>query len=428
MSEPGPSRGWKVSPAYAWLVFALTFGLLLSDYMSRQVLVSVFPQLKIDWRLSDGQLGSLVGIVALMVGLLAFPLSVLADRVGRVRAIAFMALLWSLSTAACGLAMRYDQMFLARLCVGVGEAAYGSVGAAVLFSIFPPALRGTVAGAFMAGGVFGSVAGLGLGGAVAERFGWRTAFLAMAAVGVVLALAYLLIVSETRLGTHRAEAGGGPRFLSRAGLADLFNGLFSAPAARFAYLGSGLQLFLSASMLAWLPSHLHRAYGLDSARAASLGGAFLLLSALGMIFCGMVTDRASRTVAARKATLSGVYCTASGLLLAAAFFLPVGGVQLAAIGLGMILSAGSSGPAGAIVADATPVRLHASVMAALTLANNLLGLAPGPVVTGLLADRLGLGTALRIIPWIGLASGLAFFLCAATYRREAVCPASSCPA
>ena len=55
---------------YAWIVFALTFGLLISDYMSRQVLNAVFPLLKSEWMLTDSQLGWLSGIVALMVGLL----------------------------------------------------------------------------------------------------------------------------------------------------------------------------------------------------------------------------------------------------------------------------------------------------------------------------------------------------------------------
>ncbi|NQD76672.1 multidrug DMT transporter permease, partial [Pseudomonas sp. CrR7] len=63
----------SVPRRYAWVVFALTFGLLISDYMSRQVLNAVFPLLKAEWALTDGQLGLLSGIVALMVGLLTFP-------------------------------------------------------------------------------------------------------------------------------------------------------------------------------------------------------------------------------------------------------------------------------------------------------------------------------------------------------------------
>src|SRR6185436_10158743 len=145
---------------YAWVVFALLFGLLLSDYMSRQVLNAVFPLLKAQWGLTDTELGSLSGVVALMVGVLTFPLSLAADRWGRVASLKLMALVWSLATIACGLAESYGQMFGARFLVGVGEAAYGSVGLAVVLSIFPAHLRATLAGSFLAGGVFGSVLGM----------------------------------------------------------------------------------------------------------------------------------------------------------------------------------------------------------------------------------------------------------------------------
>ena len=99
-----------VARRYAWIVFALTFGLLISDYMSRQVLNAVFPLLKSEWALSDGQLGLLSGIVALMVGLLTFPLSLLADRFGRIKSLTIMAVLWSLATLGCALAENYQQM------------------------------------------------------------------------------------------------------------------------------------------------------------------------------------------------------------------------------------------------------------------------------------------------------------------------------
>ncbi|TPE95511.1 multidrug DMT transporter permease, partial [Burkholderia pseudomallei] len=150
---------------YAWTVFALAFALLLSDYMSRQVLNAVFPLLKAAWGLSDTRLGSLSGIVALMVGTLTFPLSVLADRWGRVRSITLMAALWSVATLGCAAATSYGELLVARAFVGVGEAAYGSVGVALILGLFPPHLRSTLTGAFMAGGAFGSVLGMALGGA-----------------------------------------------------------------------------------------------------------------------------------------------------------------------------------------------------------------------------------------------------------------------
>ena len=85
--------GPRDTTLYGWIVFALSFGLLISDYMARQVLNAVFPLLKAEWALSDAELGLLSGVVALMVGLLTFPLSLAADRWGRVRSLAIMAAL-----------------------------------------------------------------------------------------------------------------------------------------------------------------------------------------------------------------------------------------------------------------------------------------------------------------------------------------------
>ena len=53
ISDAGVYRGSK---AYAWTAFALTFGLMLSDYLSRQAMGAVFPFLKQAWGVSDSQL------------------------------------------------------------------------------------------------------------------------------------------------------------------------------------------------------------------------------------------------------------------------------------------------------------------------------------------------------------------------------------
>ncbi|MBU6489122.1 MAG: multidrug DMT transporter permease, partial [Burkholderiales bacterium] len=85
-----------------------------------------------------------------------------------------------------------------------------------------------------------------------------------------------------------------------------------------------------------------------------------------------------------------------------------GPVQLAVIGAGVFFVAGTSGPAGAMVARLTPEAIHASAFGTLTLVNNLLGLAPGPLVTGMIADRIGLLGALQAIPFAALAATLMF--------------------
>jgi MFS family permease len=415
-SAVGHSAAQGVSRRYAWTVFGLTFGLLLSDYMSRQVLNAVFPIVKAAWGLTDTQLGSLSGIVALLVGLLTIPLSIAADRYGRVRSIIVMALIWCLATLGCALSNNYGEMLAARFFVGVGEAAYGSVGIALILSIFPAHMRSTLTGAFMAGGAIGSILGVSLGGVISMHFGWRWSFGAMAIFGLVLVALYRALVTEKRLGGGAAIGPAGKA--SRMDLRRLLRALFGSPSVRLAYLGSGLQLFIMAAMVAWIPSYLNRYYGMPTARAAGMAGLFILSGAVGMVACGIVTDKLARNAPQRKWWIATAYSLISGLLLLVAFQLPFGTPQLVMIGVGMFLVAGVSGPAGAMVGNLTPALVHSSAFATLTLANNLLGLAPGPFLTGVMADRIGLDGAMQIMPLIAILAGTAFAVGQRYYARD----------
>lgn len=408
----------QVSRAYAWIVFALIFGLLLSDYMSRQVLNAVFPLLKAEWRLSDTQLGSLSGIVSVMVGLLTVPLSLAADRWGRVASLKIMALLWSLATLACGFARSYEEMFAARFLIGVGEAAYGSVGIAVILSVFPPSLRSTLAGSFLAGGVFGSVLGMGIGGAVAAQLGWRWSFFAMAVFGFAVLAIFALAVTEKRIAPERRAAAKEPQAANPLSFRKLLPGLFSARSVVFAYLGNGLQLFIVGSLIAWMPSFLNREYGLATGRASAMAAVFVLLSGVGMIACGTLTDRLCAKSPVRKFAIAVGLSLSTFVLLAVGFRLDPGPAQLAVLGAGALLAAGTTGPSTAMVANVTHISIHATAFAVLSLANNLLGMAPGPIVTGALADRLGLAEAFRIVPFVCLAAAAAFYLGRRHYERD----------
>jgi MFS family permease len=420
--EPTVDSGSPKQPirAYAWIVFALTVGLLLSDYMSRQVLNAVFPLLKSSWGMSDTQLGSLSSVVALMVGVLTFPLSVLADRWGRIRSIVLMAGVWSLATLGCAISTSYGEMLVARAFVGLGEAAYGSVGVALVLSIFPAHLRSTLTAAFMAGGAFGSVMGMALGGIVASHLGWRWSFGAMAGFGILLVIVYRVVVTEGRLKPpHPAHAGetAGHRDAGKS-LRVLLKQLFSSRSVVCAYVGSGVHLLVPAALWAWMPSFLNRYYAMAPGKAAVVAAGFVLITGLGMVVTGMVTDRVSRVVRARKWSVAIVYCVLTLALLGTAFQLPPGPLQLALIAAGMFVCAGASGPAGAMVANLTPSSIHGSAFATLTLANNLLGLAPAAILMGMIADKIGLLGALQIVPLAPLIAAVAFAIGRLNYSRD----------
>lgn len=417
-ARPGSTPGYR---GYPWLVFALSFGLLLSDYMSRQVLNAVFPLLKVEWALTDTELGALGGIVALMVGILTFPLSMLADRWGRIKSLTVMAALWSVATLGCAMANSFEQMFVARLCVGIGEAAYGSVGIAVVLSVFPRHLRASLSSAFIAGGAFGSVLGMALGGTLSARFGWRWAFVGMGLFGLLLVALYRIVITEARLQAQRRALGedhGQEVMPGRLALSPLLSALFSAPSILCAYAGSALQLLVMGALLAWMPSYLSRYYGMATDRAGLAAGGFVLAAGTGMIVCGALTDWISRRAAIRKWPMAIGYSTLCCALLMTAFRLQPGTAQLVTIAAGMLLVGGTAGPASAAVANLTDASIHASAFATLTLVNNLLGLAPGPFLTGVVADRIGLLGALQWIPLGGLCAAACFAIGRTHYAAD----------
>jgi MFS family permease len=186
MNDPGSGT----SRNYAWSVFALTFALMLSDFASRTVITPILPVLKAEWALTDTQLGALVSIISLVVGVMALPVSVLADWWGRVRSVAVMGAVWGLATMACGLSGNFVSLLIARAAVGLGEAGYGGAGGAVLMQVFPQRTRSTIAGAVLAAALFASVLSVAFGGILAEHLGWRGAFFIGGTCGVLLALAY----------------------------------------------------------------------------------------------------------------------------------------------------------------------------------------------------------------------------------------------
>ena len=400
---------------YAWLVFALTFGLLISDYMSRQVLNAVFPLLKSEWMLTDSQLGWLSGIVALMVGLLTLPLSFLADRFGRVKSLTIMAVLWSLATLGCALAESYGQMFTARFLVGVGEAAYGSVGIAVVMSIFPKEMRATLASAFMAGGMCGSFLGMALGGVMAEHLGWRWAFGGMAAFGLMLALLYPIVVKEKKI---NPSGQAYTKEQQPVKVKNALKTLYSSRTVVATYIGSGLQLFVAGSIIVWMPSYLNRYYAMPTDKAGILAAVIVLGGAVGTIFCGMLSDRLGRVRADRKTSLAISFCLGSCLLLSAAFALPAGTVQLVLLCLGVFIVIGTNGPSMAMVANLTHNSVHSSAFATLTIANNLLGLALGPLIIGKVSDHLGLHGAFQLMPLMSIFAAAVFFYAKRHYHND----------
>ena len=244
----------------------------------------------------------------------------------------------------------------------------------------------------------------------AAAHGWRIAFTAIGGAGLLLALIYPLAVREARLpGAQLASRSQ----IKLAGLGALFSGR----ALKCAYVGSGLQLFVGGALPAWLPTYFVRYYDLPLKQATSLAAVFLAIGGAGMILCGIISDKFVPQIR-QRGLLSAFYCIGCAVTLTLAFAVGPGSAQLVLLGFGMFLAAASAGPAGAMVAALTPAALHGTAFAVLTLANNAFGLAPGPIVTGWAADRIGLLSALRLLPFASMAAALIFIVGTREPRTE----------
>src|SRR3954447_24861568 len=165
----------------------LLTAVLAVDQADRYLLSSVFPLLKDDFGLTDGQLGSLSAAFLLVATLGSLPFGVLVDRTRRTRVAAWGAALWSVAMLATGLASSYAALFLARMGLGVAESSYTPASFSLLTDYYPVEERSRVLGIYQVGAVLGFL-GLPVGGLIATSWGWRAAFHLYALMGFVVAV------------------------------------------------------------------------------------------------------------------------------------------------------------------------------------------------------------------------------------------------
>jgi MFS family permease len=414
--------GYLIGRGEAWFAFAMTIALMLFDYIDRQVIVSLFPYIKADWGLSDKQLGGLVSVISVTVAIGALPIALIADRSSRVKSIFVMATVWSIASISCMFTRSYAALFAARSLVGLGEAGYGSVGAALLSSLFPARMRAALLAAFFATASVGSVVGVLLGGLIAARWGWQAAFGVVGIPGLLLALVYLRVRDYRTVELTPKLAKATDSTASTAGY--IVKTLASSRTLLWLCLGGAAQLIVVSAVWAWLPSFLNRVHGIAPDQAGVKAAAVVLAGAAGGVLWGFVVDRAGATRPRNKLLTLAVLCVCTMLVLAPTFWASTQAsglttqAQFALIVVGGFLMTCSAGPASAMVIDVVHPGVRATGASVLALIQNLLGLAVGPFVVGLLSDAYDLNTALAIVPAFSVLSAAFFLLAARSYEPD----------
>ncbi len=370
-----------------WTLGMLT-SIYLVNFIDRQILPIMLPQVKAEFGLSDSALGLLVGpTFALFYAILGLPLAWLADRVDRRRLIAVSLALFSAMTIACGLVTQFWQLAVARVLTGIGEAGTGPASQTMITDLYPPQRRARAQAIYASGSNLGVLVAFAAGGAIAQAWGWRTAFLAAGLPGLVIAVVLLLTVRSPPRGAHDGDAAKADAVPA----GSVMRQLWGSRAFRWTALGACATCFTSYSLGGFFPLFLSRSHGM-STRDIGLAMALLVgvCGGLATYFAGHVADRLGRSDRRWYAWVPAIAALLPlPLALAPICFLAHDtGVALAAAVVPLALTAAFVGPTIALIQQLVPVRSRATAVATLILIDNLVGLGLGPQFVGIASDLL----------------------------------------
>jgi predicted MFS family arabinose efflux permease len=184
-----------------WYVLIVMCAVYAINIAARYVVTTVFEPIRLELHLTDAGAAFLTGIpLALFYVVFGIPIAWLADRSNRRNIVAASLIIWSAFTVFCGLSQSYWQLLLGRIGVGVGEAGATPPSSSIVSDCFPAARRPMALSVFALGAPIGAWLGADLAGAVAQEFGWRAAFFALGAPGLVMGVLVFLTIREPKRG------------------------------------------------------------------------------------------------------------------------------------------------------------------------------------------------------------------------------------
>lgn len=356
------------------------------NYLDRYLLTILVEPIKGELGVSDAWMGFLIGpAFAVFYTGLGVPVARLADRHVRRSIVAAGFALWSAFTVLSGFARGALELTLARVGVGVGEAAGAAPSHSLISDYFPPERRPQALAVFQLGVYLGQFLGLAVGGLLVAPLGWRGTFVAVGAPGLVLALLLRLTVREPA----RGALDPAPRPAAAAGIGQVARKLAGLASFRWLALGAGLASFAGTGFGFWVPTLFVRLHGWSPLEVgASFGWISPGSAVLGSLLAGALASRLgardprywlwipAASVALSLPLLCGICLWRSGAG-ALALSVPSG-----------ILGGGWAPPVYAAVQNLVPPHMRAIAASILILFITLLGMGAGPWVVGWLSDLL----------------------------------------
>ncbi len=371
------------------------------SFIDRQVITLLVQPIRADLQISDTGMSLLMGLAfAIFYVAMGVPIARLSDRYSRRTIIATGVFLWSLATAACGLARNFWQLFLARIGVGVGEATLTPAAYSMIADYFPREVLGRAIGVYAIGVYLGAGLALLLGGAavrlitesgpvdlpiVGTLVPWQLTFMVVSVPGLLIVALMMFTVREpVRLNLAETQDKGIPiRDVARFMWTNrhTFGSIF------FGYATGGMAFY---GFLFWVPEFIRRTYGWDIADAGMVFGTQLVIlgtagTYAGGWFCDWLTARGYKDAALRS--LAAFFAIAMPCM-AMAPLMPTAALAIPMLGLAVFTLSLQQALSPVAIQLFTPNQMRAQVVAVFFVVSVFSAIAFGALSVAVVTDYL----------------------------------------
>jgi MFS family permease len=416
----------------AGFALAILFAINLLNFFDRNLFGALAEPIKREWSLSDTRIGFLALAFTVLYAVVGVPLGRLSDRRARPPILAIGVAVWSLLTAASGLAWNYASLFVVRLGVGIGEASCAPAANSMIGDYYPAKRRAWALGIFMLGLPIGNFLSSYFGGHWAAAYGWRKACFIACVPGLLLA-AFVLLVKDPPRGAAEIS-----HHASRAHEGSAYWCVLKIPTVRWLIISGALHNFMMYTIAVFVPGLLARYHGLNLKDANSVNSiVFGLVGIPGLLIGGSAADRAGKRRPNGRLLTGGVALLCAAPCMWLANDVARGKILNFTIlmGTGVFLAYFYYTTVYAAIQDVVQPSLRATAMAIFFCAMYLLGGSFGPVITGRLSDHfasaafaggataaasraIGLHSAMYIVPFCVLGVALVLFAAARSVGRD----------
>lgn len=432
----GEMVSWYRSPRPGYVLFLLTSAYLFS-FFDRQIIVLMIGPLKRDMGISDSQFALLYGFAfSLFYTFLGLTFGRLIDAYSRTTLLSLAIILWSAATAVCGLADNFTELFLARMMVGVGEAALAPAAYSMLADLFKQQRQARAFSIYATGIYLGTGGALLFGGQVVEALqhlppfeipilgmirGWQMAFLIAGIPGIFLGLIFILLrePERGRLEAVQPNSEEPAIGVTRAYIAN-FKSKWRAYSAH--HLAYAMHTGLGFAIITWMPTHYIRAHGWEVGRTGWVFGLLILIvGPICTVTGGLIVERMiGRGRRDGYFRWSAYTCAIMGLSVAFGILSPNPWIGLLGVAGAVAGVAFTPGSAGAALQVITPSACRGQAGAFYTFVVHMAGVSLIPLFVALLTDHyfedpVRAGTSLMIVAFATMAPAALLFWVSRNY-------------